>query len=78
MRDTRLGCEVKRLLDSHSGEVIIVFGAVLDVPAVMFANLFWSERVIVDVSFNGVVFASVVGEDFEKGGATRSRPAEDD
>lgn len=73
-----LRCERQRLLDGQGGEVHVVFGAVLHVAAVLGGELRGCEVGVGAGAGDGVEFACLVGEGFEKGGAACAGAAEDD
>ena len=47
--------EAEGLVDSKSGEVNVVFGAILYISAEMVVDIFGGQRVVVDVAFDVVV-----------------------
>lgn len=72
--DTGLGSsglrrKVEGLLDCESGEVYVVFGAILDITTVVRGNLSGCKGVIVPVTGDRVEFLRLVGESFEESAA---------
>jgi len=78
MRGTSLGRESDRFLDGQGGEVNVVFGGILNVTAIVSGNVFWSERVVMDVTPDVVVSIALVREHLEERCASGSRATQDD
>jgi hypothetical protein len=51
----------------------IILGAVSDVAAVVFGNIFWSERVIVHITLHEMIFCALIGKRFQQRAAPRAR-----
>lgn len=58
------------LVNGECREEDIVFRTVLNISAVVFSYLGRGDRVVVDLTRDGVVFSTTVGERFEEGCAT--------
>lgn len=82
IRQTGAGCarsrrKLKRLADSQSREMHIVFRRVLHVAAVVFLDILRRKRVVMDFSFYAVIFAALVGKSAKESGATSPRATKD-
>ena len=70
--------EAKSLVDCEGGEMDVVFGTVLHVPAIMRLDLFGRERIVPHFSLDLMVLLPLIGQCFEEGAAPRSRAPKND
>jgi hypothetical protein len=66
---SHFGSEVKGLLDRQRREMHIVFGTVLHVTAIIFSDFLGCERVVVNLAFDRMILAALVGNRFQERGA---------
>ena len=66
LRSTRLCGKVDSTVNSEGRKEDVIFGTVLNVTTVHPSNLRRSERVVVDVTCDGVVFGATISKCFEE------------
>lgn len=70
------GDRKSHLLHSQGREMHVVFRRVCDVSSVMLVQLFGSDRVIMNITFDGVVFVALISQSLEEGRTSRTRTTE--
>ena len=74
---TRLSGEGEGFFNGECGKVDVIFRAVLHVAAVKLLDVFGTERIVMDRSFDRVIFVPMVGEHSQECGTASARSAED-
>ena len=76
-RRSSASSEAEGLVDSKSGEVNVVFGAILHVSAVVPLDLLRGEGVVPNFTFNRVEILPLICEDFQQCAASGAWASED-